>query len=374
MIKRIDVSLSDEFLDLRCLFEDNGYEYNEAFCMAIDQWIKEKRYKDLYIYLSDECSIKYINDVVPYLKALLQDNEIALYKNYWRSCLKHDIESFWSTYSYWKTGIGYKPDPKSWRQVQYTFEVELTTEKFLSYDMRLLEENKEKYPAYQDGYLNFIYQWHKTLEFIDTFIEAMQRINNIAEIEKAKIIKESIYNLQKPKPKKTTDKRKMDEEVFWNLIETSRNESDINSEFLELLQNKLEAMSATEIKKFKKYLLEKMNELYHWDIWALAYIVRGGCGDDAFDYFRAWVVSKGKDVFEMIKNMQIESFKEVFSQEDPQLEEFMYVANEAYENKKSESMSEPRVKSIDISGTEWDEESVCTTYPKLCEIFTKNRT
>ncbi len=361
------MSIYDEFLDLRDQFEKN-HEYDEAFCMARDQWIKEKRYKDFFALFANE-SIKYIEDKIPYLEALLSDNETTLYKNYWKSCFKHDVKHFWEVHKYWKTGIGYKSDPKTLKQVQYTFEVELTTHKFLSYDMKLLKENNEKYPRAQDQYLNFVYQWHQTLNFIDTFIEAMQKINDIAEIEKAKIIKESIYNLQKPKPKKTTDKRKMDEDVFWDLIQQSDHENQSSGEFLDVLQNKLEAMSATEIKKFKKYLLEKMDELYHWDIWALAYIVRGGCGDDAFDYFRAWVVSKGKENFEIVKNLQREKLQELFSSEDPQFESFMYVANDAYENKQSEMMSEPRVKSQKIQGKEWNEEEICLKYPKICEMF-----
>lgn len=364
------MSLDNEFDDLMYKFAKDGYD--DDFGMALDVWIKYTRYKDLYTVLTSECSMRSTESESPYIEALLRDNEITLYKNYWKSCLKHDIESFWSSYGYWKGGVGYKWSDQLGKNAQYTFQVELNAEKFLSYDKKILEENKEKYPRDQDGYLCFVWEWHETLEFIDAFIEAMQKIDAQEETEKALLIKESIYHMQKPKPKKTTDKRKMDENLFWELIKESQKASEYTSEFLDVLQNKLEAMSTTEIKKFQKYLLEKMKELNHWDIWALAYIVRNGCGDDEFDYFRAWVISRGEEIFKQVKTMQIDKLKDIFSQEDPQLEKFFYIAQEAYENKKGEMMSQARMNLSKIQGIQWSEENICTNYSKLCEIFNYN--
>ncbi len=208
-----------------------------------------------------------------------------------------------------------------------------------------------------------------TLDFIDRYIVEMQKINATEEIERANILKESVYNLKKPKAKKTTDKRKMTEILFWELIEESAKESEGNSDFSDTLKDRLEAMGMPEIKKFQKILLEQINELEHWDIWALAYIVRKGCGDDAFDYFKAWVISKGKEAFESIKYMQIEKFNILFENYDPQFEEFMYVAQEAYENKKNEMMPDIRIKAHKIQGKEWTEDKICESYPELCKMF-----
>ena len=97
--------------------------------------------------------------------------------------------------------------------------------------------------------------------------------------------------------------------------------------------------------------------------------MRRGCGDDGFDYFCAWVISKGKETFNNIKDLKLDTLKSIFAQEDPQLEEMFYVANEAYANKKSEEMPMPRIKSQEIQGKKWDEESICESYSKLCEMF-----
>ena len=36
-------------------------------------------------------------------------------------------------------------------------------------------------------------------------------------------------------------------------------------------------------------------------MWCAAYIMNGGCSDDSFEYFRLWVISRGKDVYQKAK-------------------------------------------------------------------------
>jgi Protein of unknown function (DUF4240) len=37
---------------------------------------------------------------------------------------------------------------------------------------------------------------------------------------------------------------------------------------------------------------------YDWGLWGAAYVIDGGCSDDGFDYFRAYLISRGRAVFE----------------------------------------------------------------------------
>ena len=37
---------------------------------------------------------------------------------------------------------------------------------------------------------------------------------------------------------------------------------------------------------------------YGWPLWGAAYLLNGGCGDDGFDDFRGWLVTRGRAVFE----------------------------------------------------------------------------
>ena len=341
-----------EWRDLLDMYMEQGYDFDEASDMADQYWIDNKEYKKLYQSYIEESIGRYYEKEDKFINILLEKGQTTLYHKYWNLLLNKTFQRFWYLVNY-HTEKGR----------------EISTKKFLSYDKKMIEENHNKYPRYQDPYLNFIYDWYEALKFIDIYIERMQRINATEDIERAKFLKESVYNLKKPRAKKSTDKRKMSEELFWELIQESREKSEFDSDFTEILKDKLEAMSATEIKKFQKLLLEKMNELNHWDIWALAHIVRKGCGDDAFDYFKAWVISKGKEAFEDVKDMKLDKLKKLFQESDPQLEEFMYVAQNAYADKKYDEMPIPRVKNQPIQGEEWNEEEVCKSYPKICEMF-----
>ncbi|MFI5914792.1 DUF4240 domain-containing protein [Dactylosporangium sp. NPDC051541] len=41
-----------------------------------------------------------------------------------------------------------------------------------------------------------------------------------------------------------------------------------------------------------------MAESYDWALWGAAYLMKGGCSDDAFDYFRGWLVVQGREAWE----------------------------------------------------------------------------
>ena len=200
------MNIRDEFYEVEKFYSEKGYDYEESKNAARDKWISEKKYKQLSKYLEGVYERGFPEFSLPFLEALLLDNEFTIYRRYWRSCLVDKVKYFWDTYEYWDEGIGHKVDPKSRNYIQYNFDVELTTKKFLSYNISILEENNRKYTIDQDHYLSYIWMWHDAMKFIDMFINAMDKINDTTEIEKAKILKQSIYTLKKPKPKKTTDK------------------------------------------------------------------------------------------------------------------------------------------------------------------------
>lgn len=62
----------------------------------------------------------------------------------------------------------------------------------------------------------------------------------------------------------------------------------------------------------------------------------GGCSDDSFDYFRAWLIYQGKDIFEAaLTNPEtlIPVFAQIEPGDVPELEELLYIADRAYEEK-----------------------------------------
>ncbi|MFF7994626.1 DUF4240 domain-containing protein [Kitasatospora xanthocidica] len=95
----------------------------------------------------------------------------------------------------------------------------------------------------------------------------------------------------------------MDVQRFWKLIEDARRrvpdpaEGDaVAAEAATLLS----AQPRNEIIAADHVLRELLAHSYRNPLWAAAYIINGGCSDDAFDYFRGWLIMQGQRVFERV--------------------------------------------------------------------------
>ena len=64
------------------------------------------------------------------------------------------------------------------------------------------------------------------------------------------------------------------------------------------LETSLAARAAQEIIEFDRIFMTLYCESYSWNLWGAAYVINGGCSDDGFDYFRAWLIAMGRSVFE----------------------------------------------------------------------------
>jgi len=109
--------------------------------------------------------------------------------------------------------------------------------------------------------------------------------------------KTAIEDENRPRPKGKPDPRKMDENLFWELIGDGLANQPIG-ERLDTLPERLAAFKATAIRDFEKILHAIEARAYRWDVWALAYLLQGGCSDDAFEDFRGWLILQGRQVFE----------------------------------------------------------------------------
>ncbi len=134
------------------------------------------------------------------------------------------------------------------------------------------------------------------------------------------------------KPTRGSRENLMNEDKFWEIINLSK--ADDPQDQLDNLVEQLSAMTVDDIFGFDYRLDKYLEKSYNSDLWAAAYIVCGGCSDDGFDYFRAWLISKGRDVFEnALENP--DSLIDVFSETDesdfPENEEILYATLDAYE-------------------------------------------
>ena len=111
-------------------------------------------------------------------------------------------------------------------------------------------------------------------------------------------------------------------------------------------------------------------EAYRWDLWAVAYIINGGCSDDGFEYFRGWLIAQGKDYFEAALKNPENAAACVAEGGDVECESILYVANQAYKDKTGSEMA-PAIVSYpsEPKGQSWDEDSVEELYPNLAQRF-----
>jgi hypothetical protein len=162
----------------------------------------------------------------------------------------------------------------------------------------------------------------------------------------------------------------MNRDEFWKIIENSRRGASCCEEIAENLTSILELKSGGEIISFANELRMVLNESFRWDLWAVAYIVNGGCSDDGFEYFRGWLICQGRKYFEAALENPENASKRI-KDEEVECEDILYVPHSVYEAKMNKEMPELKIKYLKKpKGKKWkSEEELETLYPKLCKRF-----
>ena len=170
----------------------------------------------------------------------------------------------------------------------------------------------------------------------------------------------------------------MEQNEFWAIIERSLSAGDVEGQ-VELLLNELRKLSLDEIVSFDFIFRQMHEDAYKWDLWAAAYTIQGGCSDDGFIDFRAWLVTRGKEVFE--KALQnSDSLAELGREkleESEEAEDFFYITAEAYEEvsgvEGTDIEDDPNWDDVEFKevpvGEEWDEENLDELKARNPEIF-----
>jgi hypothetical protein len=126
----------------------------------------------------------------------------------------------------------------------------------------------------------------------------------------------------------------LDENLYWQIVQESLNNSGTQDGQQEYLVRRIQKLNPKDIVGFRLRTDKLLYDTYNSEMWCAAYIMNGGCSDDSFEYFRNWVVSKGKDVYYMAKQNpdtlieQVDKDAEYYDFED-----FWYVALVAFKNK-----------------------------------------
>lgn len=185
----------------------------------------------------------------------------------------------------------------------------------------------------------------------------------------------------------------MDKNEFWELIQTSYQEADWETDKeMELLINKLAECEEEEILKFGKIYEIYSKEADKNKLRAAAYVLNNGCSGDCFENFKGWLISRGKEPYlnclldpDSIIDLDMPYENEYFENE-----EMTFIAETAF-NKKIGNPEDMNVyfnrmkdfeldseeifdivdeisfgEDIDAEWAEKDEESLRALIPKLC--------
>ena len=172
----------------------------------------------------------------------------------------------------------------------------------------------------------------------------------------------------------------MDADRFWEIIEQTLIPGADAETRMEALSAILSQRSLDEIVAFEVAFRDRINAAYSWDLWGAAYLILGGCSDDGFEYFRRWLVSRGRATYERAIRHPDELAEIDLEPTGPdevwEFEEFYYVAGDVFEQKGGEGdirdRSAPELGPFDRpSGKEFEEDDthLRERYPRLWARF-----
>jgi hypothetical protein len=98
----------------------------------------------------------------------------------------------------------------------------------------------------------------------------------------------------------------MSEDEFWTVVSEARagvtgseTGADGDAEaVVARVRERLAALGRDAAVGFGLRYDELAARAYDWTLWGAAYLMKGGCSDDAFDYFQGWLVAQGRETWE----------------------------------------------------------------------------
>jgi tetratricopeptide (TPR) repeat protein len=160
----------------------------------------------------------------------------------------------------------------------------------------------------------------------------------------------------------------MDHDQFWSVVADARGSATA-------LVRALATLPAHDIAGFDVWWWAYYVATSREDLWAAVFAINGGCSDDRFDYFRAWLIGRGAAALVAAVN-DPESLAELIGDADATDESWMSVARSAYAKagygELPDSRSDVAIPGRDewpadrfASGLKWDKPFYAAHFPKL---------
>jgi hypothetical protein len=185
--------------------------YLELFAEVRDKWIEEKRYGELIAFINDEWDSGNSDDFMAPLEIkLIDDKEVTYFKELWKGMIRHRLNRLWNHYK-----RVMERDPKVTSELIAS--INIKDFDFTTKDSSLLNQL-----FFDDIRKVLAYYRQFTLNGLNKYKSGLQKLNEQEEIERVDKLIDTVTRLQKPIPKPSTDKRKIDEPLFWSLISEAR--------------------------------------------------------------------------------------------------------------------------------------------------------
>ena len=133
----------------------------------------------------------------------------------------------------------------------------------------------------------------------------------------------------------------MNEDRYWELVEESLRKSTDQFSQEKFLTNALVKLGKEDIIGFRLRTYKLRSKSYLSKLWCAAYIIKGGCSDDGFEYFRSWLISTGREMF--YSTLENPDILAVFTENERfayEFESFNYVSHSAFKKITDISMFE----------------------------------
>lgn len=161
-------------------------------------------------------------------------------------------------------------------------------------------------------------------------------------------------------------------DAWWNVVGNGGTTGDGVAD-VQALSARLRKLPAEQVLQAHRAFESEMIRSYSWKLWGAAYVINGGCSDDGFDYFRAWLLMQGQAVFEAALRDPDTLAKLSNIPSPAELEEALSVTYDAYVALTGKEPPSQRADMPDL-GQDWDFDDpseMQRRYPKLSARFAR---
>lgn len=168
----------------------------------------------------------------------------------------------------------------------------------------------------------------------------------------------------------------MDDQHFWSIVERSVLNARSQEEQEANLRRLLSALPVADLIAWQAAWDARQAAAYSWDLWGAAYVIHGGASDDGFDYFRNWLIARGRRVYEaaLADPDRLADIIPARTGEAAEFEGFGYIAMELWAKRTGRNAAQMpggAMQPAKPTGKPWSEDPavLAVRYPKLWKRF-----